>query len=581
MTTIPPKPRRVRRREELVYGQSDGDALDSMRTPVGEVMTRDVLCVPPSVSIDVIEELLLDSDLSGVPVVDDERRLVGYVAMNDIVRELREAQEAIEHTTALRKTEPWGFHVDPPPKTVADVMTVVALELAETCPVAEAVRVMANHNIDRVPIVSYDGTLVGVVTAGDIVHHLAISAASAPVREKLVEADRLASLEFLASGIAHQINNALTSSRLTLGRLRSFELARRTTDPEGLHRIELLQDVREGVARIERVARELHVFAHDDDGPARPMSVVATLETAIGFVAHQVRHRAQLVCDYAAVPPVRAKGGELRQVLVNILVNATQAIPEGEAHVNEIRISTRTDERGRALIEIRDTGTGIPSDVMNRVYEPFFTTHKGGHGLGIGLAVARDVITSLDGEIGIESVVGQGTTVRIWLPPCAEAVTAVGPAVEPPRDAATSERLRILVVDDDRPVAVAVAFELAEHDVTVAESGREALEIIRKDKTFDVILCDLMMPEVSGMDVYESVRLVDPHLRDRIAMMTGGAFTPRARAFLSITDVPVIQKPFLPGQLQSVIAALDRRRNTSPLGEGTPVSATPERAESY
>ena len=103
-------------------------------------------------------------------------------------------------------------------------------------------------------------------------------------------------------------------------------------------------------------------------------------------------------------------------MFVNLLVNATQAMPEGEAHINEIRVTTRTDELGRVVIEIKDTGSGIPPEVSNRVFEPFFTTRRTGEGLGLGLAVTRDVIAALDGEITIDSVVGKGTTVRIALP---------------------------------------------------------------------------------------------------------------------------------------------------------------------
>ena len=386
-------------------------------------------------------------------------------------------------------------------------------------------------------------------------------AQQATERDRLTEAERLVSLGFLAAGVAHQINNALTPMRLSLGRLTSFELSRRPLTDARLHRIELLQDVREGVGRIERVIRELRAFSHANDGPSRPIDVSALLEVAIELASHEVRHRARLVCDYAPVPPVRAKPAELRQVFLNLLVNAAHAIPEGEAHMNEIRVTTRTDDHGRAVIEIQDTGTGIPSDVITRVFEPFFTTRSEGKGLGLGLAVSRDVVTALDGEIAIESVVGKGTTVRVTLPPSEEVmVPAVASAESRPDPIAHTARRRILIVDDDRPVAAAIAFELGEHDVVVAESGREALAILRRDKNFDVILCDLMMPEISGMDVYESIRLVDPTLLGRVVMMTGGAFTTRAGQFLADVDAPMIEKPFHAGQLHAVVNALDHRR---------------------
>jgi DNA-binding NtrC family response regulator len=138
------------------------------------------------------------------------------------------------------------------------------------------------------------------------------------------------------------------------------------------------------------------------------------------------------------------------------------------------------------------------------------------------------------------------------------------------------DRRRVLIVDDDRPVAAAIALELAAHDVVVAESGREALEILRRDRGFDVILCDVMMPEVSGMDVYEGLRHIDPVLLRRMVMMTGGAFSQRARDWMASVDAPVVEKPFEPGQLQAIVSTLDRRQSSR--GESrTSESAHPTR----
>jgi signal transduction histidine kinase/CheY-like chemotaxis protein len=540
-----------------------------MCAPISEVMTRSVVCVTEHTSMAVLEELLLDHNLSGVPVVDNRGKLVGLVTMIDIVRELHYQAETAQ--VSLAGDLAWGFHVEPELLIVAHLMAPVAFELLASCPMAKAVSLMATQHAHQVPVVSDDGVLVGIVTAGDIVRHLARSgapdAADLPdeasardaERERKAETDRLVSLGFLAGGVAHQINNALTPMRLSLGRLASFELSRRPMSPERLHRIELLQDVREGVARIERIIRELKAFSHIDDSPSRAVDVAALLEIAIGLTGHEIRHRAQLVCDYAAVPLVRAKPAELRQVLLNLLVNAAQAIPEGEAHMNEIRATTRTDEHGRAVIEIQDTGTGISPDVAARIFEPFFTTRPEGKGLGLGLSVSRDIIAALDGEITVDSVLGKGTTIRVALPPCDEDVVAAGAPAEAPAPAATTERRRILILDDDRPVAAALALELEDHDVVVAESGREALEILRHDQDFDVILCDLMMPEVSGMDVYESLRLLSPTLQGRVVLMTGGAFTARARQFLATVDAMMIEKPFHPGQLHAVVHALEHR----------------------
>jgi two-component system, cell cycle sensor histidine kinase and response regulator CckA len=377
-------------------------------------------------------------------------------------------------------------------------------------------------------------------------------------RAYLDEVDRLVALGFLAGGIAHEINNALTSMRLSLGRLVSFELSRRPMSEDGMHRVELLQDVREGVSRIERIVRELKAFSHVESGPVQAIDVEAELDNAIDLVAHEIRHRARLVREHTDVPAVRARAASLRQVFVNILLNAIHAIAEGDAHAHEIRITTRTDNQGRVVVEIVDTGSGIPTDVARRVFEPFFTTSPS-HALGLGLAISRDVVTALGGEITIESAEGKGTTVRVALPASKETVEPPSRAdLEPPASVAVVRR-RILIVDDDRPVAAAIAFELDVHDVVVAESGREALELLRREKNYDLILCDLMMPEVTGMDVYEAIRTSDPVMLERLVLMTGGAFTAQARRFVAEVDAPMIEKPFETGQLRELVETMMRK----------------------
>lgn len=583
-----------RRRKTPRYNQSISPAYDDesywvrmadpMSVPISKVMTRSVVCVPEHLSVMALEELLPRRDLSAVPVMDRNGKLVGFIELTDLVGELYHLADATAAPAGdIRGT---GFHEEPVPRTIAHVMTPFAFELPASCSVARAVSLMGTQNVHQVPILSDDGTLSGIVTASDIVRYLAragcaatcedagSAARGAAERERLTEADRVASLGFLAGGVAHQVSNALTPLRLSLGRLTSFELSRRPLSAERLHRIELLQDIREGVAQIERIIRELKAFSHTD-GPSRAVNVSELLEVAIGLAAHEIRHHARLICDYATVPPVRAKPAELRQVFLSLLVNAAQAIPEGEAHVNEIRVMTRTDPHGRAVIEIKDTGSGIPSDVGTRIFEPFFTTRSTGTGLGLGLTVSRDIVAALDGELVIDSVVGEGTTVRVVLPPCdEEAVPAEAPSESQPGPAAPSEPRRILIVDDDRAVAAALALELSAHDVVVAESGREVLEILRHDKDFDVILCDLMMSNISGMDVYQSLHLTDPALLERLVLMTGGAFTARAREFLCQIDTLVIEKPFHPGQLQEVVDALADRRHpadvSGPLPEENP-----------
>jgi signal transduction histidine kinase/CheY-like chemotaxis protein len=371
---------------------------------------------------------------------------------------------------------------------------------------------------------------------------------------RLVEADRMANLGLLAAGVAHEINNPLTYVRLNLGRLVSLELSRTPLTPVRLHRLDLLRETREGIDRVEQIVRDLKRLARGGDAtPERaPVELAPVLDSALRVVAHEIKHRACLVRDLARVPRVIADERRLAQVFLNLLVNAAQSIPEGEAHLNQIRVATRS-AAGLVFVEIADTGTGIPPDNLKRIFEPFFTT-KPGTGTGLGLSICQDIVTALGGEITVESVLGRGTTFRVILPAApldtAEAARATAelPAVQPRR------RGRVLVIDDERSVALAVAQVLEErHEVRTASSGREAMAILQEDHDFDVILTDLMMPEVTGMDLHDALSLVDPEMAGRMIFMTGGAFTLRAHKFLAGVQNRRLEKPFDPTTLLEVI----------------------------
>jgi signal transduction histidine kinase/predicted transcriptional regulator len=383
--------------------------------------------------------------------------------------------------------------------------------------------------------------------------------ASPPFDEpRISEAERLATLGSLAGGVAHEINNALTWVRLSLGRLLTFELSRAPHTPTRSHRIELLRDVREGVHRVEAVARALGSFSQIDDEAVGPVDVVAILEHGTQVIANEVRHRARLTTAIGALPMVRGSTMALRQVVLNVLQNATQAIAEGAASENELRIRA-WEESGNVVIEVSDTGVGIPEERLPRIFEPFFTTRERS-GIGLGLSVARDVVERLGGTITAESTPRHGTQIRITLP----AMPRPAPSAAPAGDEAPW-RCRILVVDDDRPVAEAVALDLDGHEVVMVGSGRDALARLREDDAFDVVLCDLMMPEMTGMDLFETVTRENPALAERFVFMTGGAFTRRAQRFLAEVKNARVQKPFHPTALESLVRGL-ASRNPRPRG---------------
>ncbi|HEX8789586.1 MAG TPA: ATP-binding protein, partial [Polyangiaceae bacterium] len=206
-----------------------------------------------------------------------------------------------------------------------------------------------------------------------------------------------------------------------------------------------------------------------------------------------------------------------------------------------------TDRAGRVVIEVSDTGPGIPEEILDRVFDPFFTKKPPGVGTGLGLWICQGIVTSLGGHITAESKPGGGATFRVLLP---SATTVEQASSQPPRPAPApprEKRVRLLVVDDEIAIGRTLAIALGDvFDVATATSGREALALLLEggERKFDVILCDLMMPDVSGMDVYERIIVHAPALARRFVFVTGGAFTDRARAFVERVQTPVIEKPF-------------------------------------
>jgi CheY-like chemotaxis protein/anti-sigma regulatory factor (Ser/Thr protein kinase) len=281
---------------------------------------------------------------------------------------------------------------------------------------------------------------------------------------------------------------------------------------------------------------------------------------AVGMALTEIRHRARLETDYAEVPPVLADETRLAQVLVNLLVNAAHAISEGRVEANTIRLATRANDAGEVLITVTDTGSGMSAAVVHRIFEPFFTTKPIGSGTGLGLAIAHNLVQGMGGRITVDTAPGRGTIVSVILP----AASAPPPSASAPPASAPSPAKqrpgRVLVIDDERRVAASIERLLErDHDVTCLQSARDALVLLEANAGFDLILCDLMMPELSGMDLHQHLRASNPGLADRLVFMTGGAFTPAAQAFLARVPNERFDKPFDAATLRALVrAGVDR-----------------------
>ncbi len=377
---------------------------------------------------------------------------------------------------------------------------------------------------------------------------------------RLVRADRMASLGTLAAGIAHEINNPLAFTVANLGHLETDVLPRlKLPGGEQDDVRKLVADAQLGATRVRDIVRQLKMFSRaDEQARPEPVDVNRVLESAISMASNEIKHRARLVRDFTEQLMAEAHEGRLGQVMVNLLVNAAQAIPEGNVERNEIRVLTRPHAEGLA-IEVRDTGSGIAAENLERLFEPFFTTKPVGVGTGLGLPICQDIVTSFGGRMEVESEVGKGSTFRVIL---RATTTAVRPS-EPPKEAVVStasRRGRILVVDDEPMIGMAIRRTLQrEHEVVALTSAREAQARLTSGEPFDLILCDLMMPEMSGMELHQAVANHSPGLAGRMVFLTGGAFTANARAFLSHVPNHRVEKPFstqeLRGLVQSLLAA--------------------------
>jgi signal transduction histidine kinase len=377
------------------------------------------------------------------------------------------------------------------------------------------------------------------------------------MQEQLLISDRMASVGLLAAGVAHEINNPLNAvlGNLVLALEDLATLQQQVGEGPVLRDIvEQLRDAHESAERIRDIAVDMKLFARSGSDERTAVDVRGVIESSLRMARTEIRHRCHVTTSFVDVPPVTANASRLGQVFLNLIVNAAQAIPEGRMDDYEIRITTALDDSGQVVVEVRDTGHGIPPDVRKRLFAPFMTTKAAGVGTGLGLSICHRIVTELGGTITVDSELGRGTAFRVHLvaaeaegaaPAGGETATAEPPAVR---------RGSVLVVDDEPMLGVLTRRILeGAHDVVTTTSAKEALEWIQDGRQFDLIICDLMMPDMTGMDLYEELEQEAPEQARAMVFLTGGAFTPRGREFLASVANTCLDKPVDITSLRSLV----------------------------
>lgn len=406
------------------------------------------------------------------------------------------------------------------------------------------------------------------------------------LEQQLLHSERLVAVGQLAAGVAHEVNNPaafVTANLCMLGehinqvsdvfaemeQLHGLSFTA-VGSGHGIHSIladakDIVRENLEGMGRISSILRDLKNFSRIEQESVETVHVNEIVNASCNLVHNQIRHRAQLIKELGDVPTINADRNKLTQVLMNLLMNAAQAIPEGKTDaIVKIRSRVVGD---RIELDVVDSGVGIPDDVQKKIFEPFYTTKSRDKGTGLGLALCADIVRQHGGSIEVASELGRGSRFTVSVP--RDTGLIPGEHIVPVELTATVDSGRtgrILVVDDEMMLLKAYKRSLGRrHDVVLAHGGEEALAILAEDDAFDVIICDLMMPGIDGIRVFHSTVERTPGLRSRFIFCSGGAFTPRTREFCGQIDLPVHEKPLTPADIESAIQDVMNRCAPDPL----------------
>ncbi|MEZ4340991.1 MAG: ATP-binding protein, partial [Sandaracinaceae bacterium] len=373
-------------------------------------------------------------------------------------------------------------------------------------------------------------------------------------QQELVHTERLSAVGQLAAGIAHEVNNPATYVASNLEELSEMVGQGQLSDWEG-RPLKLLQEASSGLEHIVGIIRELGRFSRADRKENDVFLVAEMVESVRRLASNQVALVAKLETQAADGLAVRGSRRELTQVLLNLVINAAQAMPKGQPPEAN-RVSIRGFGRdGQVVIAVEDTGRGIPDDVVEAIFQPFFTTKQNAGGTGLGLSIAVEIAHRHGGSLTIASTGPEGTCFELALPCVAPAELKVFHSTHPPH----AVKARVLLVDDDARILRAHSRKLASHlDVVTALGPLAALELLRSGEEFDAILADLMMPEMNGLELWRTVTRERPQYRGRFFFVSGGIARQDLRREIAELSIPVVPKPIRATDVRELIEGLGR-----------------------
>jgi PAS domain S-box-containing protein len=374
-------------------------------------------------------------------------------------------------------------------------------------------------------------------------------------RESSYQREKLAALGSLLAGVAHELNNPLS---VVVGRAVLLE------EQGGPATQAAAVKIRTAAERCARIVRTFLAMARQQQPERGPVAINEVVSAALDITAYAIRSSGiEVALELAPdLPLVLADADQLHQVLLNLIINAQQALQEHRPP-RRIRVTSRFDPHaGLLLVTVADNGPGIPAALRARVFEPYFTTKPTGAGTGVGLAVSLGIVGAHGGALTVDCSAEGGAAFTIALP--------VGAVAAAPGEAAPSPETRpgqntILVVDDE-PGVRETLFEILTgplNRVVAVASGREALKRMAAEN-FDAIITDIRMPDLDGRALYQEIERRWPGRAGRVVFVTGDTLAPGLREFVSASGRPVIEKPFLPNEVRRVVAELAASGQAAP-----------------